>query len=122
MELPDAPADLETQFKAMNRAMALVLLEDCYDVAMAENASFNAKLDLLKLNVKLGELEPKQAAVAPGSGVQFIINLPSIGGAPAQTLTIDAAPHAEDGEFSMDLTPPRPAFLPAQSDLVFPDA
>lgn len=125
MDLPqllnDTPADLDTQFKAMNRAMALVLLEECYDVATADNAPFSAKIKLLELNVKLGELEPKQAAVAPGAGIQFIINLPATATSAAQTLTIDSTAQPQDAEFSIDLMPPKPSFLPSMSELVFPE-
>lgn len=125
MDLPqlldDTPADLDTQFKAMNRAMALVLLEECYDVATADNAPFSAKIKLLELNVKLGELEPKQAVIAPGAGIQFVINLPATATTAAQTLTIDSTAQPEDAAFSIDLMPPKPAFLPAASELVFPD-
>ena len=125
MDLPqllnDTPADLDTQFKAMNRAMALVLLEECYDVATADNAPFSAKIKLLELNVKLGELEPKQAVIAPGAGIQFVINLPATATTAAQTLTIDSTAQPEDAAFSIDLMPPRPEFLPALSEVVFPD-
>lgn len=123
------PPDIETQFKATNRAMALVLLEECYDKVTAENAPFSAKLDLLKLNVKLGELEPKQVVGPVGNAIQFIINLPQVPGMDAKTITIDgnSGENEENAVFSMILDsvfdedpPPRPEYLPDYSNVIIP--
>lgn len=89
------PTELPTElhFREMNRAMALVLLEECYDRAVDDKAPLSAKMDLLKLNVKLGDLEPKQTIIPAGNGFQ--INFVFSGSAPAgfpQGTTIDATP------------------------------
>jgi hypothetical protein len=109
------PPDFESKFRGMNRAMALVLLEECYDKVTAENAPFSAKLDLLKLNVKLGELEPKQVLTPVGNNIQFVINLPQMPGMAAETITIEG----NDGFFESE-PPPRPEYLPDYSLVLVP--
>lgn len=66
----------EEDFKNLNRAMARVLLEECYDRVIDKDAPLSSKMELLKLNVKLGDLEPKQAMQLNGSGfsVQIMFN------------------------------------------------
>lgn len=70
-ELPDAD-----RFRNMNRAMALVLLEECYDRVVSPGATLTSKMELLKLNVKLGDMEPKQSILPSGTGfsVQIILS------------------------------------------------
>lgn len=80
MAIPTKLPEVDT-FRDMNRAMALVLLEECFDKAGDVDANFATKMELLKLNVKLGDLEPKQVLMPSGSGFSVQIVLSS--GAPA---------------------------------------
>ena len=117
--LAATPKNIETQFREMNRAMALVLLEECFDKATADNAPFSAKLDLLKLNTKLGELEPKVAQQSVGNGVTFIISLPGTAQNPGQTIVSECVSEAK-----MVLELPemleKPSFLPEKSSVLMP--
>lgn len=68
------------RFRDMNRAMALVLLEECYDLVVRPNATLTSKMELLKLNVKLGDMEPKQSIIPSGTG--FSVQIVLSGGVP----------------------------------------
>jgi hypothetical protein len=52
----------EETFKVKSKAMALVLLDACYDhvTSVNEPAPFSQKLDMLKTAAKFADLEPKQ--------------------------------------------------------------
>lgn len=85
----DKPLPREDYFRSLNRGMALNLLNECYDLAIASDAPFARKFELLKLNVKLGDLEPKQMVAQTGTGfsIQIVFNDESA----VSGVTIDAA-------------------------------
>lgn len=113
-----APTKLPTEqhFRDLNRAMALVLLEECYDHAVSDGSSFNSKLDLLKLNVKLGDMEPKQQVAIAGNG--FSINFIFSGAAPEPVERVVAGTVIEQSPEKL----PVPVFLTtAESKISIPE-
>lgn len=75
IQIPEG-VTLEEYFKSRNRAHSLVLLEELYTQATAEDAPFSRKLELYKLTTKLGDLEPKQTVAAAGSkfSIRIVFN------------------------------------------------
>lgn len=85
----------EERFRALNKAMALVLLNDCYDEAIKIDAPFSRKMELLKLNAKLGDLEPRANSALINAGSGAVINFHFSRPPPGEThntITIEADP------------------------------
>lgn len=85
----------DEKFRSMNKAMALVLLEECYDAAIQNDAPFSRKLELLKLNAKLGDLEPRANSALINAGAGAVINFHFSRPPPGETtgtITIEAEP------------------------------
>jgi hypothetical protein len=81
----------EETFRVRSKAMALNLLDVCYDhvTSEAEPAPFSQKLDMLKTAAKFADLEPKQALPGGGAGgASFSIRV-VYSGAGRGSVTID---------------------------------
>lgn len=107
MSLVTSNLPSEEHFKSLSKAMSLVLLEECYDLAIADDAPFSRKLDLLKMTVKLGDLEPKQNMAITGSGFSIKIVFGAEAEVTESGLTIDH----EDAEVSVENLPPPYTFF-----------
>ena len=88
----DKLKDLSTEetFKVKSKAMALNLLDTCYDVVTSHDvpAPFSQKIEMLKTVAKFADLEPKQNALPIGVG--FSIKVIYSGTGPARGgVTID---------------------------------
>jgi hypothetical protein len=57
------------------QAQALALQEECFEFLSTQNASYTQKADYLKYAMKAGDLEPKQAITAQGTGFSIRIVL-----------------------------------------------
>lgn len=80
----------EEIFKAKSKAMALNLLDECYDVVTSHDAPapFSQKIEMLKTVAKFADLEPKADRIPIGVG--FSIKVVYSGAAPAHgAVTID---------------------------------
>ena len=104
IQIPDG-VTLEDYFKSRNRAHSLVLLEELYEQAIAEDAPFSRKLELYKLTTKLGDLEPKATAVHTGTGFTIRIHFDT----PQDEKTVSGA--TIDNEVDVGELDSPPAFL-----------
>lgn len=79
-------------FRMRAAHLAEALLPDIYRVASDPSTSLTNKLSVFGTLVKLGELEPKPAAVAAqGSGFSITINLPQVGEQKGRTIEMNSS-------------------------------
>lgn len=84
----------EETFKVKSKAMALNLLDECYDHVTNHDqpAPFAHKLDMLKTAARFGDLEPKQnvAPIGVGFSIRVVYSGTERGDLPASgSVTID---------------------------------
>lgn len=78
-------------FRMRAAHLAESLLPDIYRVALDPSTSLTNKLSVFGTLVKLGELEPKPAAVAAqGSGFSITINIPQVGEQKGRTIEMNS--------------------------------
>lgn len=104
-------AELQTNgaiFRAKCAVVAEDMLTEAYKKAADSDASFAVKMELLKIAAKLADLEPKpNQNLAAGAGFSITINIPQVGGAAAQSLTIEQPVEPPQS----NILPPIPDFL-----------
>jgi hypothetical protein len=102
----------EDHFKHKAKAVAVVLLEELWDLVKGSptqnpTASVSNKFDLLKLSAKFGDLEPKQMVLPQGTGfsIKIVLSGDQSGPVPMGTVTIDQEPELPEPPAYLSLRP-----------------
>jgi hypothetical protein len=86
----------EQSFKNLAQAMAMNLLEDCFQRVFSDEAPYDDKVDFLKLTAKLGDLEPRPANTPIGTNFSIKVVYGGGGGqVPAGGVTIEQTAEPE---------------------------